>query len=245
MVDHRRILVVGDSHTHAIQTALGQGWTAPKGTEVTARWFSRQKNGNIIGDIAYDDVLAECAALGPEDVVVSSVDGNKHAMIGLIQHAIPFDLMDATGAPSALAVGVTLIPRAMFRGYFEFDMARSDCEKVIGLDKAGAQRTLHLAPPPPKADVAHILNKPETHFAANGILDRGVTPAALRLRIWELQVTVTAQILERSGIDMLAPPVATLTPEGFLHPDFYAVDATHANSAYGARVLDQIVEALA
>ncbi len=236
----RKIVVVGDSHTYAIQVALQAGWTPPAGTEITARWFARPKNGKIIGDVAFDDVLAECAALGPDDLVVSSAGGNKHAMIGLVQHPVPFDLMDADGASAALAQGVTLIPRAVFRSYFDYEMHCNDCDRVAALDRAGPQRTLHLAPPPPKDDIAHILNRPEAHFAASGILERGVTPSALRLRIWELQVAVTRDILAADGIGLVPPPPGTRTDAGFLHPDFYAADATHANAAYGVRVLDQI-----
>jgi hypothetical protein len=232
-----QIVVVGDSHTHALRVVLKRGWTAPRGWAISARRFLRLKNGSSIGDVSFEAVLDECAALGPGDLLVSMVDSNHSNIVGLIQHPEPFDMVDADTPPGPGA----LIPRAAFRAWFEQGLRVGDCARVIALAQAGgAHRTLHLAPPPPKADVAHILNRPETHFTANGIHERGVSPAPLRLRLWQVQIEATRAILAPYGIDVLDPPPGTRTPEGYLRPEFYGEDATHANAAYGARVLDQI-----
>ncbi len=94
--------------------------------------------------------------------------------------------------------------------------------------------------PPPKESTAHILKSVETAFLERGIQDAGVSPAPLRLRFWHMQNEVLGALLAEHGIPLLPPPPGTQTPDGYLHPDFYASDATHANNAYGARVLQQI-----
>ena len=42
------------------------------------------------------------------------------------------------------------------------------------------------------------------------------------------------------NVTLLYPPKITLTSKGYLKPEYYANDATHANADYGELVLQQI-----
>lgn len=84
----------------------------------------------------------------------------------------------------------------------------------------------------------------ETDFARKGLAEKGLSPAQLRQQIWELQNEVMGDILAEDGITLLSPPSGTVTEDGFLHSNYYANDATHANVAYGEKVLEQITEFL-
>ena len=86
------------------------------------------------------------------------------------------------------------------------------------------------------------LRHPGHFFAQAGIAQRGVSPSSLRLKLSQIQVSVLSGITAGLGIELLPPPRATVTPNGFLHPDYFANDASHANTAYGEMVLSQIEE---
>jgi hypothetical protein len=106
----------------------------------------------------------------------------------------------------------------------------------------GAARcaVFHLAPPPPKQDVDHILSNPDSDFTKAGILENGVSPAPLRLKLWELQMRVLRKLCEEWDVGLVPPPGEAVDSSGFLKRDYYAKDATHANAAYGELVLRQL-----
>jgi len=237
MSDPRKILFFGDSHVHAVRDAIKQGATGPDGHELRALRLTKIKHGALIGNISHSDLVLVCNTLSAGDLAVSVVGGNQHATLSLIRHPSPFDMM----APEATAPDVPqIVPRNAIKGLFRLGMQPNDIRRIAEAAAAGPHRTVHLAPPPPKADEAHILRRVEADFAARGIMEHGVSPAPLRLRFWEVQVEVLTEMLAEHGVTVLPPPDGTRTEDGYLRPEYYARDATHANPAYGARVLDQI-----
>lgn len=234
-----RIIFFGDSHTVAVRSALS-GYPLPDNVQVTVHQLTKIKNGALTGTISHADAVLVCKHLSKDDLVVSMVGGNQHSVIGLVQHPIPFDFADGKGDVH-VTEGVTLIPRSAMEGFFETGLRRNDCSRILQLAAAGAHRTVHLSPPPPKADEAHILKRVETAFLASGIFEKGISPAPLRQKLWQLQCKMLDKVLGEAGVDVLPPPLDTMTDDGFLDPAFYARDATHANAAYGGAVLRQVL----
>ena len=107
------------------------------------------------------------------------------------------------------------------------------------LRRATKAKLVHIIPPPPKADNAFIERNHETHFA-EVLPSRGVSPPAFRLKFWKLQTRILIQLCAEIGSEVMMPPARALDAEGFLRPEFYAQDATHANWKYGERVLRRI-----
>lgn len=249
MVSPQKVLVFGDSHTHAVSTAIRKLKNHTAGCEIEAYRLTKVKNGTMIGDIDVNDLIARCKTLTPTDLLVSVVGGNQHSSFSLIQHEIPFRLYDQPGGNAeqadAIGDGDVLIPRNVIKDHFRRGMRNGDARRIFEMANVGSQRTVHLAPPPPKADEAHILNRIETSFADKIAAGFGVSSAPLRLAIWQLQNEVFSEILAEEGVELLPPPPGTQTVEGYLHPDYYGPDATHANAAYGAKILEQIREFLA
>jgi len=93
--------------------------------------------------------------------------------------------------------------------------------------------------PPPKADNDFIARHHETLFAQEGIASRGVSPPELRLKFWKLQVRILQRMCKRLGIEIMMPPARAVSG-GFLSPEFYADDATHANWLYGEQVIREV-----
>lgn len=235
----RRIVVAGDSHIVALEAALREA--APiDGVDLSVYRLTKIKNGRLIGSVSLPDLLLICKHLDPGDTVVSLIGGNQHAALGLIQHPQPFDFADASGGLD-LNPGDELVPRSALSAVFERGLRGNDAKRVMQIAAAGPHRTVHLQPPPPKADEAHILKRVETDFLAAGIFEKGISPAALRHKLWTLQNEVMRAILAEEGIEVLPPPDGTTTDDGFLATACYAPDATHANVVYGTAVLSQIL----
>lgn len=236
-----QILIVGDSHTQAIKHALkhaAQG--REKNIQCRALRYSKLKNGKDIGDLEAEQINDLVSRLQPNDLVVSCIGGNQHQTLALVQHPVPFDVLLPDVAYSEVPPGVSIIPYQQIRDIFERGLRGKDGERLQQLKAAAAGKVLHLLPPPPKEDVAHILAKHETAFAQAGIQEKGVSPAALRLKFWRIQADVLGDLTQQWGITLLPPPPDALTSEGYLAPPFYADDATHGNAAYGALVVEQI-----
>lgn len=235
-----RILVFGDSHTHSIKQALENRERKNKPRfEVEAYQYSKLKNGRKVGDLSEEDVGRMVALLDANDLVVSTIGGNQHQVLSLVQHPVPFNLcLPGEVTPNLQAVD-SIIPYAQMRDYFEKSL-RKNGVRMRQIRARAKCAVLHLTPPPPKEDTAHILKRHESNFSKAGILERGISPAPLRLKMWLLQNNVLQSLTAEWGITLLPPPDATSCSKGYLAPVYYADDATHANAAYGEEVLQQL-----
>lgn len=237
-----QVLVIGDSHTHAIKQALKRRPTNTADfVQFAALRFPGVKNGRDVGDLSVDRLEEMVANLLPDDLVVSCLGGNQHQKLALVQHPQPFDVLlpdDVVPNPQA---DLRIIPYQQVVDLIERGIRTGrDGERLRRLRELARCHVVHLMPPPPKEDVSHVLSNPESPFAKAGIHELGVSPAPLRLKFWKIQALVLADLTSEWGISLLPPPSAALTPEGFLATRYYADDATHGNSLYGALVLEQL-----
>lgn len=234
-----RILLFGDSHSHAIQRAIqkriGKGQSSP----VSAFRLRKEKNGSHIGDTSFQDFLEMIAGLGEEDVVLSMIGGNQHAVYSTIQHPRPFDFFTPEN-PASAEPDVDIVPYRALADLFTRGIQKGDGTSLEAIRNATVARVVHIIPPPPKADNDFIEKYHEGLFANEGIASRGVSPAALRLKFWQLQTRVLKRLCAKLGVEVLMPP-GRVVEKGFLRPEFYAQDATHANWRYGERLL-RIIE---
>ena len=237
-------MVIGDSHVDAIKRAIKVRRMGGAETDVSAYRLSKMKNDKLIGDISFQDCIVRIRTLGPRDVVVSAIGGNQHAVFSTIQHPTPFDFFEQGNDSVASDDTVQIIPKRMLASIFDAGIRNGDGQQLSALRGATKARVFHLVPPPPKENNAHILSYHETKFAEDDIVSLGVSPPALRLKFWKLQASILGQFCGENAIEIIYPIAAALTPDGYLSPDYYANDATHANGRYGELVL-QHLEALA
>lgn len=227
---------MGDSHVDALKAALAQGHDTA--LDFQAFRVAKLKNGKPFGDLSLDEACKRVRTLGPDALVVCAFGGNQHSVLSLVQHPRPFDFA-LPGEPFSLKPGAELIPFHAVRMLLA-ESVTSEFQNVTALQKVAPGPVIQLPPPPPKADEAHILRSVETYFVEQGLTRHGVTDAATRLKVWRVQVMILRDLCASAGVILLPNPPQTLTPEGFLAPDFYAKDATHANRRYGQSVLNQI-----
>jgi hypothetical protein len=234
-----RILVFGDSHTGALEQAhkrrAGSG-----NIQISVRRFSKVKGGKEIGDITPEAATSMVAESTPDDLIISTIGGNLHQVFGLVQHPVAFDFIEPGSSSSPDFQSCVLIPYQTIWAFFESGLRRKDGQRIATLREAAARPIYHLLPPPPKESAAHILQRYESNFEKADIAAHGVTPAPIRLKLWRLQCAVLQSLGTEWGVRLLPPPEGTQTPEGFLKPEYYKNDATHANVAYGELALRQL-----
>jgi hypothetical protein len=233
------IVLFGDSHSHAIQRAIDKRAGKGQAVSLTAHRLLKEKNGSNIGDMSFVDFLKSIGNLGPNDVVLSMIGGNQHAVYSTIQHQQRFDLFEP-GQPAFADGSVEIVPYRAMEMAFATGLRGGDGKSLEAIRAATTARVFHIIPPPPKQDNAFIQQHHESLFASGGLASRGVSSPELRLKFWKLQTSVLEMLCAEWGIEVKMPPPPTIDDQGFLRPEYYARDATHANWRYGERVLREV-----
>ncbi len=235
----QRIVLFGDSHSYAIQRAIAKRIRKGRIVPLSVHRLRKEKNGKEIGDTTLESFLDIIRELDEEDVVLSMIGGNQHAVFSTIQHPQPFDFFDPNGF-SPPETGSQIVPYRAVEDVFSDGLRKGDGRSLQAMRRATRAQMFHILPPPPKRDNQFIERHHESLFANEGIERRGVSAPELRLKFWLLQTRILEELCAGLGIEVLRPPPGTTDEAGFLLPDYYANDATHANHVYGELVLRQV-----
>jgi hypothetical protein len=237
-MSENKVLVVGDSHTQALAKAYAAraGGQAKSGDVVfDINWIAKADKSR--GDLPWADALERATSLRPGDALVISIAGALHNGLGLLRHEKPFDVFAPGDESMTLAEGCLVVPEHALWDVFK--VMTEPNKKIAALRNKARCRAYHLATPPPKEDGGFITAR-ITRYRDRLVAEAGVNHAATRLKLWKLEMRVLAHLCSQWSIQLLLPPAETQTTEGFLKPEYYADDATHANAAYGELVLRQL-----
>lgn len=242
-MERARAIIIGDSHIHAIQSAITENLSTPDAIYFQAWRLKGTKFGKPIGDVTVAKLLDEIKNLRNNDALVLALRGNTYNVVGLMNHPKPFDL-EIPGFPNIPEELVEeRIPYSVVFAYFLKKITQEYGKLTIDIvGNCQSARKYLLAAPAPKFDNAHIIAGAETYFKDAGITDIGVAHPFLRLKLWEIQQRVLRMYCETYSITFLSNPDNTRDEAGFLKKFYYAKDATHANARYGAEVLQQMAE---
>jgi hypothetical protein len=238
----RRIAVFGDSHTAALISARDFPDRRHRYSHIRIHRVLKQKNGRSLGNSTLEDFCEEISDFGPDDLVFSAVGGNQYAVISTVQDPVDYDFLGSPDDTHKPRDGAELVP---FRALESF--LRKGVRGTIGpvlrtIRNSTSARVFHLAPPPPKQDNAFITRHFESRFADEGMHALGPTRPSLRLRSWIVQLQCLESLCSELNIGLVKPPKHGVTDKGYLAPNCYAKDVTHANRRYGEFVLKQILE---
>lgn len=233
-----RVQLFGDSHAHAVLRAIAKREGKGQPVTVSAHRLLKEKNGLRIGTTSFEDFLKLIGNLRRDDLVVSMIGGNQHAVYSTIQHPQRFDFF-TPDADDAIEEGAEIVPYRAIHEVFWRGLKNGDGRSLEAIRAATVARVVHFLPPPPKEDNEHIAKNHETLFAKD-LPQRGVSSPALRLKFWKLQSRVLMRICKELDIEVMMPPARAVDEAGFLRPEFYANDATHGNWLYGERILREI-----
>lgn len=170
--------------------------------------------------------------------------GNQHNSRFMILPPPGFDFVCSVSPEMALNPAATLVAETAVRESFRESLR--GLEWLLGkITQSGGALPVLLGTPPPKADneaIRRVLVK-EPHFvrvARQMGLDLTQVPLSsplLRVKLWRLLQKMTAEVGERFSVPFWPSAPAAETADGFLRPEFWAEDATHANSFYGTLML--------
>ncbi|MDT0681197.1 hypothetical protein RM543_00760 [Roseicyclus sp. F158] len=184
------------------------------------------------------DKIAKIIGTAEPDLCICAAMGNEYNALAMLEHPRPFDVdWPESGLPAR--EDAELIPVDLMRATIKRRAERGALLFWDAIAAAAPGRAVLVAPPPPVADEAHIR---ANRGAFGERIDRyGIAPAATRLKIWALYSDILADAAERKGGLIVHPPAECLD-DGYLGAGYRADDPTHANPAYGLKLLTDILD---
>ena len=232
-------LVIGLSHSAAISDALDL--SAADSERIVVKRLGSKNRPYERNTISIDDALGMVADLPCGSAVFLAMLGTGHNLLGLLRSGPHFDfLVSAHDVPDPVAR--ERVPhRAIAYAFAEYLETGGPLEKIRA---ASNNPVFLLSAPPPKENSSFMLD----YLMRRGIGEKygksvqaaGIERPESRLKMWTLESRVTAEWAQARGIQFLPAPEKSFNSLGFLARKFYADDATHANAAYGALVVEQI-----
>jgi hypothetical protein len=239
-----QLLIVGNSHVNCYGGHRGR---SPDDYEMNpideGRGFMR------IGgqpDLGYWDAAVELAKTFRVAVCFL---GNQHVAYFMFLDK-RFDFALASHPGLVVDQGVELVPELQVREVFQPSISHLEMILTRMLD-TGGQRPIVLGTPPPKGDNEAIRRGMQVNavhadifakIASDLSLDpekAQLAPAYLRLKLWWLLQQMMRETAERLAVEFWPVSELAMTEEGYLRPEYWGGDATHANAAYGALMLDE------
>ena len=236
-----RVAVFGDSHTAALQAAKDFPKRSHVYDHVEIYRVVKKKDGRVVGDTTLPEFCQLIRNFTESDFVFSAVGGNQYAIVSTVQSPVEFDLLTSPDDERSAIDAEAIIPFRILAGHIDRGIRATVGPVLREIRRSTSARVLHLAPPPPKEDNQFITDHFESRFAKQGIAELGPTKPKLRLKCWKIQLECLARLCDDLGVELVLPPVRTVTAEGYLNHRCYAKDVTHGNRRYGEYVLKDIL----
>ena len=229
----KRLLIVGNSHTQMISKALvSRSRASALPVDIEVCWLLSKGKGNF-GDTSREDAQAKIAALKASDLLAVSFLGTLHNLIGLFEHPSPYAILDSQNDSGAIPPNAEIIPHKVMIDLF--DQFTEDDLQVRKFAGIATCPVVHFFPPPPKERYA----KPRKFKVIDGkTVEFRFASALARLNLWKLETLAVERYLQRAGVVHYLCPRGSADEQGYLRPEYYASDATHANAAYGELLIE-------
>ncbi len=246
---NKSILAIGHSHLVALQRAYRQFYIETSAPPQVTCTFMQLRDPvltpNIVtqeGDRKLNELIKQRLELAIQrhnpNVIVSCMLGNEYNFLAMLNHRRRYDFylparLDLPTDEKAEILPVDLIE----------DLIRSRLESSLGfllteVARLAAGRMIHVPPPPPVRQTAHIEAYPGVFAKRVGRL--GVSPPFFRLKMWLLTCEVQRKLCENAGVILHRLPKPVFDPDGFLAEPLLNKDPTHGNAGYGKIMLEDI-----
>lgn len=153
-----------------------------------------------------------------------------------------FDLLleSGSGAAAEPRSDVMLLPSALVR-----DSLHAHLKVMFDALEMAKQRTTLpltlLSPPPPYRSSDQIVERMAAKRSVRQDQVPQPLPAEVRLKIWQVADRLMREQVARLGIPFVDVPATAVDAEGYLLPELYG-DGFHASAAYGALLLDALLQ---
>jgi hypothetical protein len=233
------ILIAGHSHITALGVPLlGEGYELRRIADGETPVFG------LVGGWPREDTdyWDEVARHAQGRTVAIFWRGNQHFHHFLIMPSEDFDFLLQSEPGLDADPSRTIVPEATIIEFMRADMV--DLDAIIEAIHAAGGRVVLCGTPPPKGDAGLVRDRilHEDYFRQTAerlgfdLADVEISPPVLLYKLWRVMQNSLNDVATRHGARFMPVPPALRTAEGFLHPDYYAGDVTHANHAYGDAV---------
>ena len=175
--------------------------------------------------------------------------GNEHNSLYFFEPAFRFDFK--SNYIASFLAGTQIVAQSFIKKRL-IEHAIKDLASV--LTRIAAQspdKIVLVGTPPPKKDNHRLkeLLPQEPHFVEwakqmGGVESAAITDPYVRLKLWHVLQDLIAEAATRHGACFIPVPDELRDKEGFLKPEHWANDVTHANEVYGDIMLRKVVEEL-
>jgi hypothetical protein len=173
--------------------------------------------------------------------------GNEHNERFLIEQPLRFDFVPRRLQSLSVEEDAVIVPEALVRAWFQLRLHGLH-DMLANLKAQPYSRIALVGTPPPKGDNERLRGFLTTEFAAyhnpSGLtMDQvRLTSPTLRLKLWNVLQEFYQEQAERGGVEFIPVPDIVTDEAGFLKPEFWLADLTHANRAYGKVMLNHLEE---
>ena len=225
------IICIGHSHSETVKAAAEAA-----GANVTVYNFWHTKDG--LDSSSNLPRLAPWLAEKMCGPIFCLIAGAIYHEFALLQDARPFDVILPECPDLPLIKGAEILPYHAVRANIE---ARSQPFFAImnSVREAADQAVFQMQSPPISANDSVPTDDPGWNMFFGP--DRTIYPAFMRRKIWLIQSQVIAAHCRKSGIIYVPHPPQAIDENGFLRAGLNGTPG-HANQAYGAMVLEQILQ---
>jgi hypothetical protein len=171
------------------------------------------------------------------------LNGNHHLALGLWRHPEPFDLVLPEAPDLPLEHDAQVVPADAMRALLTTRLQRQlrTVSEIANL-AAGPVYQFEAAPPPRDTWMLKLAPGQKTRAKKRKVpagSDGKLAGRFVRYKLWRLHSQIMREYTEQAGIRFVAHPPEAVDDEGFLR-DELCRNATHANAAYGALILEQM-----
>ena len=166
-------------------------------------------------------------------------DGNLHNILFIIERPERFDFVPRGLEHLPVDETATIVPEALVRTRLQYHMGGQPAKILAALKEKAGRRIALVGTPPPNGDNEHLnsllaLELPffdcPTEIPADQLT---LTSALVRLKLWHVLQELYQEEAERVGVEFIPVPDILTDETGFLKPEYWGTDVTHANPAYG------------
>lgn len=178
-------------------------------------------------------------------------EGNLHNELFLIEPVPRFDFVLRQFRSLPVDEGVAIVPEALVRAKFRLFFGGLLADLLAALKAQAGCRIALVGTPPPIGDNEHLrgllptelpfLNRPP------GAMEEQLTLTSpiVRLKLWLVVQQIFEEQAQQAGVDFVPVPDNVTDEIGFLRPEFWGVDLTHSNPAYGRVMVSCLAERFA
>ena len=238
-----QIMVCGHSHSASILQANLQ----PDSSSMNYPKVSVCYTSNWIDGPPGDEEYWEFAAkMGSGKHVVIVWNGNQHSENFIFQTRPIFTLIGVCDENDDAEEVVAPLPISLIKAYFErITPSFDDLSRIIPLMSDALSITLLGGPAPmPRSHIKNVIGKDKFYSAIANELGFEVdslclTSDSLRLRLWNIATEMLKVRAAEFGVSFLGAPKVSRDNAGMLSQEYWG-DVTHANSAYGRLLIQEL-----